>query len=66
MFFRIGVLKKFAIFRGKRMFWGLILIKFQACNFPANIAKIFKKCFFYKTPPVAASHTFPSFPAAVA
>ena len=55
MFFEIGVLKNFAIFRGKHLCWSVFLIKLQACNFPVNIAKNFKNSFFYKTPLVAAS-----------
>ena len=34
MFFEIGVLKNFAIFRGKHLCWSVFLIKLQACNFP--------------------------------
>ena len=37
------------------MGWNLFLIKFQARNFPANIAKILRNAFFNKTTPVAAS-----------
>ena len=33
MFFRIGVLKNFAIFTGKHMRKSLFLIKLKACNF---------------------------------
>ena len=43
MFFKIGVLKKFAIFRGKRLCLSPFLIKLQASFqyrcFPVNIAK---------------------------
>ena len=49
IFFKIGVLKKFAIFTGKHLCWSLFSIKLQACNltkkwfqykcFPVNIAK---------------------------
>ena len=42
MFFKIGVLRNFAIFTGKHMCWSLFLIQ--------NITK-----FFYRTPPVTAS-----------
>ena len=45
MFFEIGVLKNFAIFRGI-IFRGII--KLQACNFPVNIAKVFRTGFFLK------------------
>ena len=48
MFFKIGVLKKFAIFRGKHVYWSLFLIKLQVCNFPVNIAKFLKIAFFIK------------------
>ena len=61
MFFKIGVLQNFGIFRGK-LCWSLILIKLQAYNFLVNIAKIFKNSFFHKTPPVTASEKFMNFP----
>ena len=51
MFFKIGVLKNLAIFRGKHLSWSLFLIKLQACNFPVDIAKS-----------VAASEKFINFP----
>ena len=66
MFFKIGFLKNFAIFRGKHLYWNLFLIKLQALRpvfllkrdehrcFPVNIAK-FLKTAFYRTPPVTAS-----------
>ena len=60
MFFKIGVLKNFAIFRGKHLC--LFLIKLQACNFPVIIAKIFKNSVFHKAPAVAASEKFINFP----
>ena len=67
MFFKIGVLKNFAIFTGKNLCWGLFLIKLQvwgpealfkkriqhSCS-PVNIAN-FNNTFFYRTTPVAAS-----------
>ena len=62
MFFKIGVLKNFSIFRGKYLCWSLSLINLQACNLPANIAKSFKSSFFHKTPPVTASEKFINFP----
>ena len=38
MFFRIGVLKNFAIFKGKQLSWSLFLIKSQTSK-PANLLK---------------------------
>ena len=69
MFFKIGVLKNFAIFTGKHLCWSLFLIKLikglKSCNFikkrlqhrffPVNIAKFLSTAFFYRTLPVAAS-----------
>ena len=62
MIFKKGILKSFAIFIGKHLFWSLFLIKL-ACNFiekrlqhlcfPVNIAK-FSRTFFYRTPLMAA------------
>ena len=62
MLFKIGVLKDFAIFRGKHICWSLFLIKLQVCNFPVNIAKFLRTVFFHKTPPVATSEKFINFP----
>ena len=61
MFFKIGALINFVIFRVKHLCWSLFLIKLQACNFPVNIAKFYKNSFFDKTPPVAASEKFINF-----
>ena len=58
MFFKIGVLKDFALFTGKKLCWSLFLTNFQAWR-PATLLKrdssigIFS--FFYITPPVVAS-----------
>ena len=43
MFFKIGVFKKFTIFREKHLCWSVLLIKLQAfwC-FPVNIAKFLR------------------------
>ena len=59
MFFKIDILKNFAMFTGKHLCWSLFLIKtqsFKACNiskkrlqnryFPVNIAKFLRKSFF--------------------
>ena len=55
MFFKIGVLKKFAMFTGKHLCWSLFLIKLQAFRcFSVNIAKLLRAV-FYRTPPLAAS-----------
>ena len=60
MFFKINVLKNFAYFTGKNLFWGLFLIKLQTFKpraqvFPYKISEIFKTTFFYRTPPATAS-----------
>ena len=48
MFFKMGVLKNFAIFRGKHLRWSLFLIKLQVYNFPVNIPKFLRKAFLMK------------------
>ena len=48
MFFEIGVLKNFAIIRGKHLRWSVFLTKLQVCNFPVNIAKFLRTAFFIK------------------
>ena len=58
MFFKIDVIKKFAKFARKHLYWGLFLINFvkkrlQYRYFPLNIAKSLKTA--HRTPPVAAS-----------
>ena len=47
MFFKIGVLKNFAIFTGKHLRWSLFLIKLQAfrCS-PVNTAKFSRAAVF--------------------
>ena len=42
MFFEIGVLKNFAIFKEKHMCSSLFLITLQANNFPVNITKFLR------------------------
>ena len=80
MFFRIGVLKNFAIFTGKHLCRSLFLIKLQ-CWRPATLlkrdstqvfsceyCKIFKNTFFYRTPLVATfflSYCFSCTPAII-
>ena len=68
MFLKIGALKKFAIFTGKHLCWGLFLIKllgFKLLGFYSkeapkqvfsceHIVKILSTPFFYRTPLVAA------------
>ena len=50
MFFKIGVLKNFAIFREKHLCWCMLLIKLQAFRrFPVNIAKFLRAAFFRAT-----------------
>ena len=68
MFFKVGVLKSYAIFTGKTTTWSHFWIKFQSFR-PADLkvtqtkmlfceyCKIFKNSFFHRTPPVAASVT---------
>ena len=48
MFFKIGVLKNFALFTGKHLCWNFFLIKLQVCNFLVNIAKFLRTAFFIK------------------
>ena len=67
MFFRIGVLKNFALFTGKHLCWSLFLIKFPAWRpfallirlqhrcFPVKFTKFLRTTFFDRTPTVAAS-----------
>ena len=66
MFFKVGLLKKFAKRTGKHLYRSLFLNKVAGlCNFikketlvqvfSYEICEIFKNIFFYRTPPVAAS-----------
>ena len=69
MFFRTGVLKNFAIFTGKHLYWslfciGVSLLESEGCNFiketPTQVFsceyhEIFKNTFFDRTPLMAAS-----------
>ena len=48
MFFKIGVHKNSARFRGTHQCWSLFLKKLQVCNFPVNIAKFLRTAFFIK------------------
>ena len=77
-FFKIGVLKTFAMFTGKHVCWNLFLIKCYCLNdynfikkklqhrcFPVNIAKLFRAAFFYRAPPVPASSSCWKFTEAV-
>ena len=48
MFFEIGVLENFSIFNIKHLCWSLFLIKWQACNFPVNIAIFWEQLFIIK------------------
>ena len=50
VFFKIGVLKNFVIFREKHLCWCMLLIKLQAFRrFPVNIAKFLRAAFFRAT-----------------
>ena len=62
MFFKIGVLKNFADFKGKHLCWILFLIirlatlfkkRLKHRCFPVKLAKFLRTPFFYRTPPVA-------------
>ena len=56
MFFKKSVLKIFAIFTGKKkLCWSLFLIKTPTQVLSCEYCKIFKKRFFYREAPVAAS-----------
>ena len=54
-FFKICVLKHFAIFTGKRLFWSLFILRPEVCNFikkilqrscfPVNIGKFTRTAF---------------------
>ena len=57
MFFKIGVLKKLAIFTGKSLYWSLFLINFvikrlQHRCFSVNIAKFLRTAFFIEHLPL--------------
>ena len=54
IFFKIGVLKNFVIFTGKRGCWSLFLTDSNT-GFSYEFCVIFKNTFFYRTLPVAAS-----------
>ena len=49
MFFRIGVLKNFAKFKGKQLSWSLFLIKLQASRLATLLKKELRlRCFPFK------------------
>ena len=72
MSFKIVVLKNFANFTRKHLYWSLFLNKvagLQNCNFikktstqvfSSEVCEIFKTTFFYRTSPMAASDSFKS------
>ena len=62
MFFKIGVLKKFAQFR-KTPVLESVFNKVAGLQLSCEYCEIFKKSFFRKTSPVAASEKFINFPA---
>ena len=54
MFFKIGVLKNFAILTGKHLLWNnFIKMRLQLRVFSYKYRKIFKTSFFYSTTPMA-------------
>ena len=56
LFFKIGVLKYFAIFTGKKLCWNLLLInKTPTQMFSCEYYEIFKSTYLYRTTLVAAS-----------
>ena len=60
MFFKVGVLKNFANFTGKHLYWSLILINFikkrlQHRVFPVEFAKFLRTPLFYRVALVASS-----------
>ena len=66
MFFKVDVLKSYAIFTRKHLRWSLFFKKFQSFRpatlketpakvFSCEYCKIFKNSFFHRTLPVAAS-----------
>ena len=56
LFFKIGVLKYFAIFTGKHLCWNLLLInKTPTQVFSCEYYEIFKSSFLYRTSLAAAS-----------
>ena len=62
MFFKIDVLKNFAIFAENHLCWSLFFnkvkgLKLQHKSLPVNIANFLRIDFFNKTPPVAASNS---------
>ena len=67
MFFKLGILKNFAVFTGKHLNWSAFVIKLQALRhtqiqeFSCEIWQIFKNSFLYRTHLVAASNGFYSF-----
>ena len=56
MFFKIGVLKSFAIFSGKHLCWSLFSQKENPTQvLSCAYCESFENSFFYRTAPVAAS-----------
>ena len=67
MFFKTGVLKRFANFAGKHLCWSLFLKSLQAVGlqlhkkktptevFSCAVCEIFNNTFSYRTPPMSAS-----------
>ena len=58
---RIGVLKNFAMFRGKQLL-GSVFNKVAGLQLSCEYCKTFKNSFFHKTAPVAAFDKFIIFP----
>ena len=63
MFFEIGVLKNIVILREKKTpVLESVFNKVAGLQLSCEYCEIFKSSFFHKTPPVAASEKFISFP----
>ena len=62
MFFEIGVLKNFAIFRRRKTSVESVFSKVASLQLSCEYCEIFKSSFFHKTHPVAASEKFINFP----
>ena len=62
MFFEIGALKNFAIFRRRKTSVESVFNKVAGLQLSCKYCETFKSSFFHKTRPVAASEKFINFP----